>query len=168
MRPTCQDPLVKHVTYRLHPAQIRRQWIFSTLYLAGGAYLLYRGSLFPMNVRTAAVMAFGVLLIIGGLLQVRGAFSSVSFDEREIWWTGALGSRKRFAWADITNVEVGKNRNRPDSGDVVRATHREHGDFKLPAVIGMPGAWRDPDFETKAADVIATWRAATATSEPAA
>ncbi|MQS16396.1 hypothetical protein F7Q99_30395 [Streptomyces kaniharaensis] len=57
---------------------------------------------------------------------------------------------------------------RPDSGDVVRVTHREHGDFKLPAVIGMPGAWRDPDFETKAADVIATWRAATATSEPAA
>ncbi|MFB7619348.1 DUF308 domain-containing protein [Kitasatospora sp. NPDC056181] len=158
---------MKHVTHRLHPAQIRRQWIFSTLYLAGGAYLLYRGSLFPMNVRTAAVMAFGVLLIIGGLLQVRGAFSSVSFDEREIWWTGALGSRKRFAWADITNVEVGKNRSRPDSGDVVRVTHWEHGDFKLPAVIGMPGAWRDPDFETKAADVIAAWRAATATSEPA-
>ncbi|MFD9688941.1 hypothetical protein ACFWXO_24675 [Kitasatospora sp. NPDC059088] len=43
------------------------------------------------------------------------------------------------------------------------------GDFKLPAAIGMPGAWRDPDFETKAAATIATWRAATAkaTAEPA-
>ncbi|MFJ4184937.1 DUF308 domain-containing protein [Kitasatospora sp. NPDC089509] len=159
---------MKHVTYRLHPAQIRRQWIFSALFLAGGAYLLYRSSLVPMSARTALAVAFGLLLIISGVLQVRGAFSSVSLDEREIWWTGSLGSRKRFAWADITNVAVGKNRDRPDSGDVVRVTHREHGDFKLPAVIGMPGAWRDPDFETKAAGIIAAWRAATATSEPAA
>ncbi|MFE3499026.1 hypothetical protein [Kitasatospora sp. NPDC059160] len=152
------------MTYRLHPAQIRRQWIFSTLFLAGGAYLLHRASSVPADLRTVIVVAFGALLIIGGFLQVRGAFISVNFDDREIWWTGALGSRKRFAWADITSVEVGKNRDRPDSGDVVRVTHREHGDFKLPAVIGMPGAWRDPDFETKAADVIATWRAATATA----
>ncbi|MEU4116450.1 DUF308 domain-containing protein [Kitasatospora sp. NPDC028055] len=155
------------MTHRLHPAQVRRQWIFSTLFLAGGAYLLHRGSSVPTEGRAVVVMAFGALLITGGLLQVRGAFSSVSFDGHEIWWTGALGSRKRFAWADITNVEVGKNRNRPDSGDVVRVIHREYGDFKLPAVIGMPGAWRDPDFETKAAVIIAAWRAATATAEPA-
>ncbi|MFD7900996.1 hypothetical protein ACFV4G_02010 [Kitasatospora sp. NPDC059747] len=152
---------MKHVTYRLPPAQLRRQWIFSTLFLAGGAYLVYRGSLFPLSARTAVGMAFGVLLITGGLLQVNGVFTSVSFDEREIRWTGVLGSRKRFAWADVTSVEVVKNRNRPDSGDVVRVTHRDRGDFKLPAVIGMPGAWRDPAFEAKAAHLIATWREAT-------
>lgn len=146
---------------------MRRQWIFSALFLAGGAYLVYRGSLYPMTARTAVVMAFGALLVIGGLLQVNGVFTSVSFDEREIWWTGALGSRKRFAWADIANVEVVKNRNRADSGDVVRVTHRDCGDFKLPTVIGMPGAWRDPDFEAKAAHLIAAWRAAAA-AEPAA
>ncbi|MER7848482.1 hypothetical protein ABTZ03_31610 [Kitasatospora sp. NPDC096077] len=168
MCPAWQDPLVKHVTYRLHPAQIRRQWIFSALFLAGGAYLLYRGSLVAMSARTAAAMAFGALLIIGGVLQVRGVFSSVSVDEREIRWTGVLGSGTRFAWADITNVEVGKNRDRPDSADVVRLTHREHGDVTLPLVIGMPGAWRDPDFETKAAGIIAAWRAARTTSEPTA
>ncbi|MEV7020828.1 hypothetical protein [Kitasatospora sp. NPDC093558] len=156
------------MTYRLQQAQIRRQWIFSALFIAQGAWLLYRGSLSPMDGRTVAGMAVGVFLVVGGLFQVRGAFSSVSFDEREIWWTGLLGSRKRFAWADITNVEVGKNSGRANAGDVVRVTHRELGDFKLPAVIGMPNTWRDPDFETKAADIIATWRAATVTSEPVA
>lgn len=169
IRPTCQDPLVKHVTYRLQPAQVRRQWIFSVLFLAQGAWLVYRGSLVPVDARTAVGLALGVLLIVFGLFWARGALSSVSFDGREIWWTGVLGSRKRFAWADVTNVEVGKNRDRADSGDVVRITHRDLGDFKLPAVIGMPRAWRDPGFEAKAAHIIATWRdAVTATSEPTA
>ncbi|MEE1789104.1 hypothetical protein PUR71_40310 [Streptomyces sp. SP17BM10] len=156
------------MTYRLSPAQVRRQWLFSTLFLAGGGYILYLGSRTPLTARTSIGMALALLLVVGGIAQVGAVFTSVSFDEREIWWTGPFGLRKRFAWADVTNVAVVKKSDRANSGDIVRVTHRLRGDLTLPVLFGLPGAWRDPAFEAKAAHLVATWRAATATPEPVA
>ncbi|WP_153461101.1 hypothetical protein [Streptomyces kaniharaensis] len=47
----------------------------------------------------------------------------------------------------------------------MRVTHRVRGAYDLGVLVGLPGSWRDPDFETKAAHLAATWRAATAVTE---
>ncbi|MBV6702203.1 hypothetical protein KV557_34725 [Kitasatospora aureofaciens] len=151
------------MTHRLPPAQLRRQWIFSTLFLAGAGYLLYLVLRGPMTDRTTLVAGLCIpMLTIGGIAQLNAVFTSVSFDQRELWWTGLLGFRKRFAWADVTNVEVVKKSDRANAPEIVRVTHRVRGAYDLPVLFGLPGSWRDPAFEAKAAHLIATWRAASA------
>ncbi|MER7756374.1 hypothetical protein [Kitasatospora sp. NPDC097643] len=154
---------MKHTTHRLTPAQKRRQWISGPLFLAGSAYFLYVILSRPMNERTALV---GILVVpamaVIGTAHLLALLTSVTFDEHELRWTALWGRRKRFAWSDITNVEVVKKNERANSPEVVRITHRVRGMYDLPVLIGLPGSWRDPGFEAKAADLVTTWRAATA------
>ncbi|WP_188308657.1 hypothetical protein [Streptomyces sp. CBMA123] len=44
-----------------------------------------------------------------------------------------------------------KKNERANAPDIVRITHRGHGVCSPPVLIGLPGSWRDPDFEAKAA-----------------
>ncbi|MEU9045242.1 MULTISPECIES: hypothetical protein [unclassified Kitasatospora] len=160
---------MKHTTHRLTPAQQRRQWISGPLFLAGSAYFLYLALSRPLNERTALVaILFVPVMAVIGTAHLRAVFTSVSFDENELWWTPPWGRRKRFAWADITNVEVMKKNGRANAPDIVRITHRVSGIDILPVLIGLPGIWRDPDFEAKAAGLVSTWRTATAEATSAA
>ncbi|GGU92534.1 hypothetical protein GCM10010502_52510 [Kitasatospora aureofaciens] len=96
-----------------------------------------------------------------GTAHLRALLTSVSSDEHELWWSPLWGRRKRFAWVDITNVEVVKKNERANAPDIVRITRRVHGVCVLPVLIGLPGSRRDPDVEAKAADLATAWRTAT-------
>ncbi|MEU6175806.1 hypothetical protein ABZ832_28345 [Streptantibioticus parmotrematis] len=154
---------MKHTTHRLTPEQKRRQWISGPLFLAGSAYCLYLALSQPLNERTVlAGTLFAPVLAVIGTAHLLALLTSVSFDEHELRWTGLWGRRKRFTWSDITNVEVVKKNERAKAPEVVRITHRTRGMYDLPVLIGLPGSWRDPDFETKTAGLVSTWRATTA------
>jgi hypothetical protein len=116
----------------------------------------------PLNGRTALV---GILvppvLALIGTVQLLALLTSVSFDEHELRWIALWGHRKRFAWSDITNIEVVKKNERASAPEVVLITHARGTDY-LPVLIAIPGSWRDPDFEAKVAGLASTWRAATA------
>lgn len=133
------------------------------LFLAGSAYFLYLTVSRPLNERTALVgTLFVPLLAVIGTAHLLALLTSVNFDEHELRWTTLLGRRKRFAWADITHVEVVKKNERANAPEIVRITHRVRGMYDLPVLIGLPGSWRDPDFEAKTAGLVTTWRAAAA------
>ncbi|GHF82241.1 hypothetical protein GCM10018790_69970 [Kitasatospora xanthocidica] len=160
---------MKHTTHRLTTAQQRRQWISGPLFLAGSAYLLHLVLSRPLNERTALVgILFVPLLAVIGTAHLLALRTSVSFDGHELWWTPLWGGRKRVAWTDVTNAEVVKKNERANAPDVVRITHRVHGVRTLPVLIGLPGTWRDPDFEAKAAGLVTAWHTATAAATPAA
>ncbi|MGA5821531.1 hypothetical protein ACPC54_27130 [Kitasatospora sp. NPDC094028] len=151
-----------HTTHRLTPAQQRRQWISGPLFLAGSAYFLYLALSRPPTERTAVVAVFVSLAAVTGVAQLRALRTSVSFDERELWWTPLWGSRKRVAWSDVTNVEVVRKNGRANAPEIVRIAHRDRGTLDLPVLVGLPGSWRDPGFEAKTAGLVAAWRAAAA------
>ncbi|GAA1218381.1 hypothetical protein GCM10009665_05350 [Kitasatospora nipponensis] len=150
------------MTHRLTPAQQRRQWIGGPLFLAGSAYLLHLALSRPLTERIAPAILFAPVLAVIGTFHLLVLLTSVSFDEHELWWTALWGRRNRFAWADITNVEVVRKNERASAPEIVRITHRFHGTYDLPVLVGLQGSWRDPDFEAKTAHLVTTWRTATA------
>ncbi|MFJ3791253.1 hypothetical protein [Kitasatospora sp. NPDC090091] len=150
-------------TYRLGPQQKRRQWISGALFLAGSAYLLHPVLSEPANERAVLVGGlFGPLMAVIGTAHLLALRTSVSFDECELRWSAVWSRRKRFAWSDITKVEVVKKSERANAPEIVQVTHRARGVYDLPVLMGLQGSWRDPAFEARTAELVAAWRAAAA------